>query len=691
MKRILYSILLLLLPLMAQADLLTEILRGDYAPKMLSAAEQDSILNGADGQRYRLDFENKRVLFRHSFEADYYVVDTQKNTRKPLADSPVRDPIISPNGKYIAYAVGNKLHIHKLDFGTEVAVSSSTNDEIFEGVTDWLYEEEFGLTHVMAFSPDSKQLAFLRVDETSVPTFDWQEYMFGETDPQSDELMQYPKTVTLRYPKAGCTNARAEVCVYDIQTKAIRVMKLPEMDDAYLPRLSWTNPQTKGKETIEAELVVLRLNRDQNQMEVFLCNPRSTVCRSFYREQSKDCYVDYALFDEWQWLSDNRVVLVSEKSGWRQAYLYSAQGRELQTLTKDGVDVMRVYGMDEATNTLYYLQADSPQTRTGYALNMKKNVVTRITEGEGMHQLRFSTNYKQMIDCYESVHTPNQYTLYNVRGSAVGRPWVVQGNDSLQQAWDELGLPEKEWFSFTTERGDVLNGWVLTPTTSHDGRGYPVVFTQYSGPDSQRVLNRWRRTWDYYLVNQGYMVVCVDGRGTGARGRAWRNMTYMNLGEKEAEDQISAAKHVATWANVDANRMAMVGWSYGGFQVLRTMSEPLSPFHAGIAIAPVTDWRLYDSAYTERYMRRPQVNEDGYDAADLSQRAADLQGELLIVHGLADDNVHAQNTLLYVDALVQAGKQFQMQLYPDDDHHLRKRANYEHLHRRLMTFLKDKL
>lgn len=692
MRRLLLICLFAIAASCMRADVLSDILRGDYAPQTLSSERIDSILNGVGEGRYRLTYENRKQLFRHSFEADYYIVDTQKNTRKQLSDGPVRDPIMSPNGKYIAFTRQGRLCLYKLDFSTEIAVTSNTNNEIFEGTTDWLYEEEFGTTTIMAFSPDSKMLAFVRLDETEVPSFDWQEFLSDADESDHSSLMMYPHRVNLRYPKAGSMNASAQLCVYDIQTKAVRTIQLPEADDYYLPRIRWTNPIVEGKNVHEAELVALRLNRDQNLMEVFYCNPRSTVSKLWYREQSRDMYVDYSLFDEWQWLSDNRVLVVSEKSGWRQAYLYSPEGMERRQLTIDGVDVTAVYGMDEQTQTLYYQQADVPETRTIYALNMKKNVRVALTHDEGIHRMSFSHDWRQAIDCYESVTTPNRYTLYRVNGTQLSAPQILLDNNELAQKWASLDLPEKTWFTFTTSRGDELHGWVLTPNSQPQPQtGYPVVFTQYSGPASQRVLNRWRRTWDYYLAQQGYMVVCVDGRGTDARGRAWRNATYMNLGEKEAEDQIAAAQYVATWPNVDADRMAMVGWSYGGFQVLTTLSHNGHPFRAGIAIAPVTDWRLYDSAYTERYMRRPQVNESGYDRSSLLSRAEQLQGDLLIVHGLADDNVHAQHTLLYTDALVQAGKQFEMQIYTDDNHFLRRRANYEHLHRRLMLFLDNKL
>lgn len=695
MKRnIIFTLLISIITLSAKADTLSEILKGSFKAQTLSISCQDSILNPESVGRYALRHENDETMFRHSFVADYFIVDTQKNKETHLSSGKVRDAVISPNGKYIAFCKANKLWIHKLDFGTEVPVTVVDEDnlpqgyaEIYEGATDWLYEEEFGTTSIMAFSPDSKQLAFIRLQEKDVPAFAWQEYS-----------ALYPTLQTLRYPKAGCHNAQAEVCVYDINTKAVKVMQIGDNEDCYLPRLCWTPvvAASGSKTPAESKLMVLKMNRDQNEMEVWECNPKSTISKVWYREKSKDCYVDYSLFDEWQWLTDGRVLLVSEKSGWKQAYLYSAQGTEQRQLTQDGKDVTAVYGLDEKTQTLYYQQADQPEIRNLYAMNIKKGTFTQLNSEQGWNTARFAADYSKAIFSHENTQSPNQYTLFAIKADKISKlsadaaiRSVNEANANMLKQWQGLNLPEKEWFTFNTERDDELHGWMLSSAnTALEKNGKkPVVMTQYSGPASQRVVNRWKRTWDYALAEMGYIVVCVDGRGTDARGRKWRNETYMNLGQKEAEDQISAAQYVATWAQADANRMAMVGWSYGGFQVLTTMSVSGHPFKAGIAIAPVTDWKLYDSAYTERYMRRPQVNDYGYEKANLISKAQKLEGELLIVHGLADDNVHAQNTLLYTDALVQAGKQFEEQIYVDDNHFLRKRANYEHLHRRLLKFL----
>lgn len=693
----LLSLILIMLSAPLHADRLMEIMQG-YDAKTMSVAEMDSILENesgnAKGERYRLEHKNKQKLFRHSFFADYYLIDTQKNDTIPLSDVPVRDAAMSPNGKYVVYAkADNNLYIYKVDFKTEVAITTTDNPEIFNGISDWLYEEEFGTTGLFAFSPDSKQLAFVRLDETEVPTFQWQTYLEDENGKVKSPKGLYPTLHSLRYPKAGEQNASATICVYDIHYKTIRTMQLPEHMDGYLPRIRWTqlSKPTKKDEQPSSDLVILHLNRDQNKMDVLKGNPKSTICHPFYHEESKKYFVNYELFDQWQWLSDNRVIVVSEQGGYTQAYLYSSQGIEQRLLTPEERDVTKIYGYDEATQTLYYQAAPTPMSRHAYALNVRKNITTQLTQGDGTHDLHFSADMRRYIHCYHSANMPHKYTLCDVKGE---NDKVLLENDSILQAWKALGVNEKEFFTITTERGDVLNAWRILPKNFDETKKYPVVMLQYSGPTSQRVLNNWRKRFGYSLADAGYIVVCADGRGTGARGREWRNATYMQLGVKEAEDQMSVAQYLQTLPYVDGERIAICGWSYGGYQTLMCLSKQSdkSPiFKCGIAIAPVTSWRLYDSAYTERFMRRPQVNDFGYEGTDLMKMASELTGNLLLVHGLADDNVHAQNTLLYTDALVKAGKQFEMQLYVDDNHSIRKPANYAHLHHRIMLFLENNL
>ena len=644
---------------------LTGILSGDYNAKTLSSAEQDSVLGVEATGRYRLEKENEEQQFRHSEVADWFIIDTMRHTRKQLGEGlslgKVRDAVLSPNGRYVAFAKDNNLYIHKLDFGTEIAVTKDENTDIINGVADWLYEEEFATTALFAWSPDSKLLAFVKLDETEVPTFSWDVY--ADT--------QYPTAESLRYPKAGCSNAKAGVCVYDVATKAIQRLQVnPKGEDVYFPRLKWYK---------EDRLFVLRVNRDQNKMEVLDCNAKSTVAYQWYREESKQYFVDYSLFDEWKWLSDGRMIVVSEQEGWRQAYLYGNDGIRIRTLTPEGMDVTAVYGVNEKTQTLYYQAAPTPSTRQIYAVNLKKGEIAQLTQEEGMWSARFNDEATKAVFCYQSFETPNTYYLYSKN-----KLELIEDNTEVKEAWKSNGLPEPEMLQI-----NGLEAMLLSPL--HPFTPSPLVVMHYSGPASQRVLNRWRKRFEYALVEEGYAVLIVDTRGGDCKGRAWRNETYMSLGQKEAEDLIMAANEIAKRPDIDGERMAIMGWSYGGYETLFTMSTKNHPFKCGVAIAPVTDWKLYDSAYTERYMRRPQVNIGGYESASLLNKAADLTGNVLIIHGTGDDNVHVQHTMQYIDALVRADKQFEMQLYPDDNHFLRKGNNAQHMHKRILNFLQNNL
>ncbi len=660
-------------------SVLTGILGGEYNAKILSVAEQDSILNELTNERvselgrgrYRLEKENEEKIFRRSEVADWYIVDTMKHSRKrlgkgvsELANERVRDAQMSPNGRYVAFVIGNNLYIHKCDFGTEVAVTKDENRDIINGVADWLYEEEFGVTALFAWSPDSKRLAYVRLDETEVPDFSWDVY--GET--------QYPTQEHLRYPKAGCQNAKASVCVYDIATKGILTLKdltNERVNDVYIPRLRWYDNE---------RVFVQRVNRDQTLMEVFDCNAKSTVATPWYREESKQYFMDYSLFDEWIWLSDGRVVVLSEQNGWRQAFLYANNGFKVRALTPEGMDVTALDAVNEKTQTLYYQAATTPATRDIYCVSLKakgerlKDESVRLTKEEGTWSARFNKEANKAVFCYQSFETPNRYLLWSKN-----KMTPIMDNKDVQEAWEANKLPEPQLLNI-----NGLEAMLLSPIASSPS---PLVVMHYSGPQSQRVLNRWRKRFEYALVEAGYAVLIVDPRGSDCKGRAWRNETYMNLGVKEAEDLIAAANWAAQRPDIDGNKMAILGWSYGGYQTLMTMSQANHPFKAGIAIAPVTDWRLYDSAYTERYMRRPQVNDRGYNQASLLDRAADLTGKVLIIHGTGDDNVHVQHTMQYIAKLVEADKDFEMQLYPDDNHHLRKGNNATHMHRKILQFL----
>ena len=666
-----------------RADVMNDILDGVYDAQTLSAYQQDSILGNLPDQRYRLDYTDKQQIYRRSFMANYVIVDTQKNTRKPLSDKPVRDAIISPNGRYIAFVkADNNIYLHKLDFGTEVAVTA-TPSTVWNGIADWLYEEEFGKTCLMQFSPDSKQLAFIRLDDRDVPSTSWQMML-----PDG-----HPQTVTQSYPRSGEHNAKPSVQIYTISNKDIREASLPEADDRYIPRICWrTLPAAKKDQEPVQQLAILTLNRDQNKMEVFACNPASLVCTSLYEESSNDYYVDYSLFDDWQWLNDGRFIVLSEKSDWKQAYMHAPNGRQTALLTDNKCDITALYGFDEVAQTLYYQAATTPHERVCFALNTKKNTLSVIGEQHGWNSMYLSKDYKQAILAHESDQRPVVYSKCVLK---TGNIETILDLINIFKQWRDLQLPAKQFVTIpiSTPQGDAkLQGCIFYPRDFDQSKKYPVVMLQYSGPASQRVTDRWRRRWDYGLADLGYVVVIADPRGTDAQGRAYRNYAYMRMG-READDQLAVAKWISDQSWADNHKIYMAGWSYGGYEVLRCLcTQPLqddgTPLIAkGIAIAPVTDWRLYDSGYTERFMRRPQVNEGGYNDADLTHLADGLKGELLIVHGNADDNVHVQNTWRMVEALINADKDYQMLVYPDDKHFLKKGNHYKHLHKQLIKFL----
>ncbi len=623
------------------------------------------------GNRWMLVYNNKHRIFRRSFEADYYIFDIERNELQPLTkDMPVREPLFSPDGRYIAFVRKNNLFIHKLLFNTEVEVTTDgAEGSVVNGATDWLYEEEFSATSVMAWSSDSKQLLFLRLDETEVPQFTFQT-MLGEG---------YPQQHSFKYPRVGEPNAKASVIAYDTQYKSLKRMDLEIPENSYIPRVIASNNPDK--------IAVFTLNRNQNILEMWLANPKSTVCKLTYTEKNSDGFVDYSIADNFFFLNDNSFVIMSEQDGYRHAYLYSSVGIKQSQLTSGNYDITRIYGFSEATQTLYYQAAKiSPTERQIYS--MRKSKEQCITPEHGIHSAVFSSDYKYLFDTYNSVETAPK-TI--VRTNAGKELRVLHDNNDVEAKFKSLNLPEKQFTTITTQRGDELNGWILYPQNFDSSKRYPVVQIQYSGPSSQLVYNRWRKDWEYLLAQQGYMVVCFDGRGTDCRGRAFRQQTYMNIGPREAQDQVAVAQYMAQQPFVDGSRIAIWGWSFGGYMSILAMSQPEKVFKCGIAVAPVTDFRLYDSGYTERFMRRPQENSSGYDLTNLSAIADRLNGRLLIIHGLADDNVHCQNTFKYVEALTNADKQFDMQIYPDDNHFLKKGNHYSHVYHRMVDFLKANL
>jgi len=624
-----------------------------------------------------LVYTNVKKRYRRTFTADYYVFDVKRNELQTLSENgPQEVPLFSPDSRYIAFARENNLFMKKLDFNTETQLTKDGQvGTIINGTPDWVYEEEFTKTRYFEWSPDSKLIAFVRFDESKVPKYSYIQYKENATD--KDNLTLYPLIVEFKYPKAGENNSKVSVCVYDDYSKSIKTMKLSDEDqDFYVPGIRWTN-------SID-QLAVFKLNRNQNRLEMLLANPRSTLTKLVLRQDDK-YYVDYENIDFVHFSADNQTFIgVSEQDGYRHIYQYNINGTVLKQLTKGKWDVTDVYGYDEKKQVVYYQSAEiSPLQRDVYGVDVKGRM-TRLTNGKGTHAASFNSTFTSFVDNASSMEVPNIFTLRTSSGTSIR---TIGNNAGLASEFKALNLPAKEIFTFTTSENIKLNGWILKPVNYDASKKYPLLMVQYSGPNSQAVLDKWSVDWEYYLASQNYVVACVDGRGTGARGAEFRKCTYEQLGILETKDQVEAAKYLGQQTYIDKDRIGIWGWSYGGTMTLLCMTTGEKVFKAGIAVAPVIDWRLYNTAYTERFMRRPQENFKGYDVSSALKRADKLQGSLLLVHGTADDNVHTQNTMLYIDKLVAADKQFEMQLYTDKNHSILGKQTRRHLYTRMSDFL----
>lgn len=624
-----------------------------------------------------LVYTNVKYRYRRTFTADYYIYDIKRNELLPLSENGSQEvPLFSPDSRYIAFARENNLFMKKLDFNTEIAITKDGQfGSIINGTPDWVYEEEFEATRYFEWSPDSKLLAFVKFDESKVPEFEFPLYL--DKSKEKNELNTYPSVYKYKYPKAGENNSVVSVCVYDDYYKSIKTMKLNDSDqDFYIPRIKWTNSAD--------QLAIFKLNRNQNRLDMLLANPKSTLTKLSLRQEDK-YYVDYENIDYIHFSADNQSFIgVSEQDGYRHIYKYSIHGAITKQLTKGKWDVTNVYGFDEKKQVVYYQSAEvSPLQRDVYSVDSKGNK-TRLTNGKGTHNASFNSTFTYFVDNASSLETPNIITLRNNSGASIR---TIENNATLAAEFKSLNLPKKEFFNFTTSENVKLNGWILKPSNFDPAKKYPVLQVQYSGPNSQEVLDKWKIDWEYYLATQNYIVVCVDGRGTGARGAEFRKCTYENLNILETKDQVETARYLATQSYVDKDRIGIWGWSFGGTMTLMCMTTGEKVFKAGIAVAPVTDYRFYDTAYAERFMRRPQENFKGYDTSSSLLRADKLQGNLLIVHGSADDNVHFQNTMLYIDKLVAADKQFEMQVYTDKNHSILGKETRRHLYTRMSDFL----
>ena len=645
----------------------------------------DSYTFSPDGMKLLIATETTPI-YRHSYTAVHYLYSLRRNIEGKINNvverlsegGPQQAPVFSPDGNLVAFVRDNNIFLVKTHFGN--SESQVTEDgkfnQVLNGIPDWVYEEEFAFNSALEFSADSKMLAYIRWDESEVPSYTFQLYA-GER-PHYIEYEKYPGAYTYKYPKAGDANSKVSVHTFDIQTRVTRQMDVPLDKDGYIPRIRFTKDPDK--------LAIMTLNRHQNRFDLYFCNPRSKVCKLVLRDET-DTYIKERIFDEIRFYDEN-FSFVSEKSGFNHLYWYNMNGTLVKQITSGNYELKAFLGYDETNGNFYYSSnEESPLQQAIYKVD-RKGKKTKLSTNVGTNSAQFSSDMKYYLNRFSNTTTPTVVTLNDNNGKLLT---TLIDNAALKEKLATKELPKTEFFTFTTERGTELNGWIMKPTDFQASKKYPVLMYQYSGPGSQEVLDQFSISWETYMASQGYIVVCVDGRGTGGRGAEFEKCTYLNLGVKEAEDQVSAAKYLSELPYVDKNRIGIWGWSFGGYMTLMAMSEGTPIFKAGVAVAAVTDWKYYDTIYGERFMRTPQENNDGYEGSSAFTRANKLHGKLLLVHGMADDNVHYQNCAEYAEHLVQLGKQFDMQIYTNRNHSIFGGYTRMHLYTRLTNFFKENL
>lgn len=599
-------------------------------------------------------WRNRKAIYRRSFMAQYFVYEVRSRLLRPLSvkfDSQ-RSPIFSPNARMVAFvAEDNNIYIKKLDYNNEVAVTEDGSvGNIINGVSDWTYEEEFSTTCSMAWSPDNSTFCFVKYNESEVPTYNMP--IYSSACHPNEQYSLYPGIYSYKYPVAGKTNSTVTIHSYDVDTRKIKDIALQDKTIEYIPNIHFA--------PTGISLIVPTLNREQNRLEIYSVNPKSTVVKSIYTENSTS-WISPETYEKITYAADGMVIL-SSKSGFAHLYKYSYAGAEIKQLTTGEFDVTDYYGTD-ANGSLYYQSATpTPLDRTINRID-RKGVTTVVGEAKGWSSASFSPGMEYMNMSYSTSAKAPVYTICKPDGKLIR---TLEDNAAYMAKY-EGRIPTKEFFTFNSD-GYELNGYIIKPTDFSSAKKYPVIMTQYSGPGSQTVVNRWAMDFDYYYALQGYVVIAVDGRGTGGRGRKFTDIVYKQLGHYETIDQINAAAYVASLPFVDPQRIGICGWSYGGYETLMCVTETNSPFAAAVAIAPVTDWRYYDTVYAERYMSTPQQNAEGYNASAPINRTHRLKCPLLMMYGTSDDNVHPANTLNFVSRLQSQGLLCDMFVFPAMNH-----------------------
>ena len=617
-----------------------------------------------------------KMVYRYSFTADYYVYDTKSQRITKLTEAGGEEiATLSPDNRKVAFVKDNNVYVKWLASGEVRAITTDgKKNKVINGVPDWVYQEEFGILNSLRWSADGSTLAFIRFDESEVPMYSMELYE-GACKP-NEAYALYPGRFDFKYPVAGEKNSVVSVLAWNEASGELRKMALPIGDEHYVPHIDFA-PQGE-------RLMVSTLNRTQNDLRIYSVNPHSGDATEVYAEQS-DSRIDPETPNGVQYY-DSFFVVMSEKSGYMQLYQCAYEGGEPKALTSGHNNVTAFYGYDKARRQFFYQRTNGPLNRVVEAVDAAGKRTT-LTQGDGTYSAKFSSNFKYYIRTFSSLRVPNQYAIFRVDGKKVRN---LEQNTEFAQKYAGEQVPHRELITVQSD-GYTLNGYIIKPVDFDPSKKYPVIMNQYSGPGSQQVLNRWSMDWQEYFATQGFIVACVDGRGTGGREKAFQSTVYQNLGKYETIDQIAAARHMASLPYVDADRIGIWGWSYGGYEVLMAMSAEGAPYAAGVAIAPVTSWRFYDTIYAERFMRTPQENPDGYRNGAPLEHTDSLKGKLLIMWGSADDNVHIINSMQYVAKLHAQGNQFDMMVYPNMNHSINGCDIRHPLYQRVLNFFKTHL